>query len=56
MVGKLKQKREQVSRPEAAEVENEGRQPGWIQKYLDLADLLMRRRKTRRDEDHPKAA
>jgi hypothetical protein len=31
--------------------EEESHQPGWIQKYLDLADLLMRRRREKRDDD-----
>jgi hypothetical protein len=35
--------------------QQEERQPGWIQKYLDLADLLMRRRRPK-NEDRRKAA
>ena len=56
MVGNKKQK-EQVGHPPARteDFENE-RQPGWIQKYLDLADLLMRRRKHKDNDDRPKAA
>jgi hypothetical protein len=30
--------------------EDERHQPGWIQKYLDLADLLMRRRREKGDD------
>jgi len=47
-------------------VRNIRRQPGeqeknpasWIQKYLDLADMLIRRNKRKDDEDHdiPRAA
>jgi len=37
------------------EREEERHQPGWIQKYLDLADLLMKRRR-RKDDDDRKAA
>ena len=36
------------------EREEERHQPGWIQKYLDLADLLMKRR--RKKDDDRKAA
>jgi len=36
---------------EAREEEEERHQPRWIQKYLDLADLLMRRRRQRIDDD-----
>jgi len=43
-----------ASNPESSE--SEKHQPEWIRKYLDLADLLMRRRKHKSDEDKPKAA
>jgi len=31
-------------------------QPAWIRKYLDLADLLMRRRRQKTEDTRPKAA
>jgi hypothetical protein len=46
---------EQVNPPSGGnQRQDEERQPGWIQKYLDLADLLMRRRP--KGEDKHKAA
>jgi hypothetical protein len=43
---------ERIRRPLNEEVrEDERHQPGWIQKYLDLADLLMRRRREKGDDD-----
>jgi hypothetical protein len=38
------------------DAENERQSPGWVRKYLDLADILMKRRKEKRDDDQPKAA
>jgi len=56
-MGKYKKENEQVERSELKPVEKEGGSSSWIQKYLDLADLLTRRRKHKRpDDDRPKAA
>jgi hypothetical protein len=45
-----------ANRPFAEEAaEEERHQPGWIQKYLDLADLLMRRRRPKADDKHKAA-
>jgi hypothetical protein len=48
---------EQVRSPSGGDQQqqDEERQPGWIQKYLDLADLLIRRRRPK-SEDKDKAA
>ena len=47
-----KHETERIRQPLNEEVrEDERHQPGWIQKYLDLADLLMRRRREKRDDD-----
>ena len=51
-----KKETEQIDLPELKPVGKEHNPSGWIQKYLDLADLLMRRRKQKRDNDRPKAA
>jgi hypothetical protein len=57
IMGKYKKENEQVERSELKPVEKEGGSSSWIQKYLDLADLLTRRRKHKRpDDDRPKAA
>lgn len=56
MVGYRKKENEQVDRSELKPVGKEGNPSSWIQKYLDLADLLMRRRKQKREEDRPRAA
>ena len=53
---KRHKKEEQDNRTAKVDVESEKQSPGWVQKYLDLADLLMKRRKGRRDDDTPKAA
>jgi hypothetical protein len=51
-----KKKADQINRPCTEEAREEERhQPSWIRKYLDLADLLMRRRRQRPD-DKDKAA
>jgi hypothetical protein len=56
MVGK-KDDEEQNGRTSKDEsLENERHQPEWIRRYLDLADLLMRRRKHKNDDEKPKAA
>ncbi len=47
---------ETVQSTEDEQREDESEQPGWIRKYLDLADLLIRRRKYRDDHDRTKAA
>jgi hypothetical protein len=46
---------EQVDSPFGENQPQEERQPGWIQKYLDLADLLIRRHRPK-SEDKDKAA
>jgi len=51
-----KQEKEQDKRFAEFDAESERQSPGWVQKYLDLADLLMRRSKEKRDHNHPKAA
>jgi hypothetical protein len=38
------------------DAENERQSPGWVRKYLDLADILMKRFKEKRDHTHSKAA
>ena len=42
------------NQPPVERSDEELHQPTWIQKYLDLADLLMRRRR-RTDDDHKAA-
>jgi hypothetical protein len=51
-----KTENEQDNQTAKVDVESERQSPGWVQKYLDLADLLMRRLKEKRDHDHRKAA
>ena len=53
---KRNREKEQDNRTAKVDIESEKQSPGWVQKYLDLADLLMKRRKDKRDGDHPKAA
>jgi hypothetical protein len=55
MLNRNKEKERDERRAEL-DAESEKQSPGWVQKYLDLADILMRRRKPKRDDDHPKAA
>ncbi len=60
MLGKKKYFVNDAERPaqsaEDEQLERESEQPGWIRKYLDLADLLIRRRKYKDGGDRPKAA
>jgi hypothetical protein len=50
MMMKKEKDKEPNQRPPVDESSsNEGRSSSWVQKYLDLADLLMRRRKEKRD-------
>jgi hypothetical protein len=47
---------EQVNPPSVGnQQQDEERQPGWIQKYLDLADLLIRRRRPKSEDEHKAA-
>ena len=55
MVNKRKES-EQAKRPIEAKPDTEKQPASWVQKYLDLADLLIRRRKHKRNQDPPKAA
>jgi hypothetical protein len=57
MVSKKKESG-QAKRPTEAQPDTERQPASWVQKYLDLADLLIRRRKHKRDRDDapPKAA
>ena len=57
MVNKKKEKeKEQDRRPAEVDIDSERQSPGWVQKYLDLADLLMKRFKEKRDHTHSNAA
>ncbi len=51
-----KQENEPAQRPSEARPDTEKQPASWVQRYLDLADLLMRRRKQKRDQNPPKAA
>jgi hypothetical protein len=52
MVEKRNTERDDVEPPlKDEDCAEEKHQPRWIQRYLDLADLLMRRRREKRDDD-----
>jgi hypothetical protein len=51
-----KKENEQAKRPIEAQPDTEKQPASWVQRYLDLADLLIRRRKQKHDQDPPKAA
>ncbi len=51
-----KKESEQTKRPAVAQPDTEKQPASWVQRYLDLADLLIRRRKQKRDDVPPKAA
>jgi hypothetical protein len=51
-----KKETEHDNRPAEVDAEGEKQSPSWVQKYLDLADLLMRRLKEKRDHTDSKAA
>lgn len=55
MVNKKKEP-EQAKRQVETHPDTEKQPASWVQKYLDLADLLMKRRKQKRGQVPPKAA
>lgn len=56
MVNKNEEK-QRLKNPTEAQPDTEKQPASWVQKYLDLADLMIRRRKHKRDDDtKPKAA
>lgn len=55
MVSRKKEK-EPVKRLPAAGTVNERHPSSWVQKYLDLADVLMNSRKNKRQDKESKAA
>jgi hypothetical protein len=52
----MKKENEQAKRPTEAQPDTERQPASWVQKYLDLADLLIRRSKRKREQSPPKAA
>jgi len=55
MVSRNKEK-EPVKRPSEVQPINERHPSSWVQKYLDLADVLMKSRKHKRQDRGSKAA
>lgn len=51
-----KKEKEPAKRPVEVQPDTEKQPASWVQKYLDLADLLIRRRKQKSDQVPPKAA